>query len=79
MVTGNFPMGIIHKPFTALGLMCDGSGLSMCCPRSFKVSCPAADMSAPGSNSTSTCLVPEDDVILTTIVGVGSVTSPVTW
>ena len=78
MVTGNFPMGVIHEPFTALGLMCDGSRLSMCCPRSFKVSCPVADMSAPESGSAFTCLVPEDDVILTTIVGAGSVASPVT-
>ena len=35
-------------------------------------------MSAPESGSTSTCLVPKDDVILTMIMGAGSVVSPVT-
>ena len=74
METGNFPMSVIHEPFTALGLMCDGSRSSMCCPKSFKVSCPAADMSASESGSTSICLVPEDDA---TIMGAGSVVSPV--
>ena len=43
-----------------------------------KISCPAADMSTPESGSTFTSLVPEVDVILLMIVGVGTVVSPMT-
>ena len=73
MVTGTFPSGVMVKPFTLLVLMCEGSMLSTCWPRNSSTSCPAADISAPESGSTSRFRVPVDDDTCTVIVGAGSV------
>ena len=74
-------MDVIHEPLSTLWLMCDGTVagcLHICQSSVSKISCPAADMSTPESGSTLTSLVPEGDVILLMIVGVGTVVSPMT-
>ena len=73
IVTGIFPQGVMGMPFTVLGLIVEGSKLSLCWPMCFKNSTPAAEMSAPESGNTSTFWVPVEVDILTVIIGAGSV------
>ena len=53
IVTGSLPSGVMLKPLTVLGLMSEGNMLSMCWLNISSTFCPAADMSAPESGSTS--------------------------
>lgn len=69
----NFPHVVMREPFTVLGVIADGTKLSLCWPRCFMNSWPAADKSAPESGSTSTLFVLVELEILTVIVGADSV------
>ena len=73
IVTGIFPQGLMGVPFTVLGLIVEGDKLPLCWPMCFKNSTPAAEISAPESDNTSTFIVPVKVDILTVIIGAGSV------
>ena len=75
IVTGIFLQGVTGMPFTVLGLIVEGSKLSLCWPRYFKYSIPAAEISTPESGNTSSYILsPYIKVdILTVVIGTGSV------
>ena len=72
-MTGTLPSGVIFRPLTVLGLMWDGKMLSTWCPMALRTSCPAAQMSAPESGSTSMKCWPVGGNMPTLTVGAGSV------